>query len=162
MRKFDQETTIIALELQRKLAEFAADLDFNNCRGIADFYAEDGVFAVGDFTYQGKAAIRKFYSDREARVAAQHKDGIRVSAHTFLNVRVDVESETKATVYFINVNYAGEGQPPVRGTITPAMVTDCRMAFRLEPDDNWRISSFSGKPLFVGDDPFSKGSLLKS
>jgi hypothetical protein len=162
MRKFDPETAIIALELQRILAEFAHDLDFNNCRGIAEFYAEDGVFAVGDFTYQGKPAIRKFYADREVRVAAQHKDGIRVSAHTFVNVRVDVTDKSSATVFFTNVNYAGEGQPPVRGTITPAMVTDCRMVFRLEADGHWRIASFSGKPLFVGDDPFSKGSLLKS
>jgi len=162
MRKFNAESAIVALELQRILAEFAHDLDFNNCRGIADFYAEDGVFAVGDFTYQGKTAIRKFYTDREGRVAAQHKDGVRVSAHTFLNVRVDVADRSNATVYFTNVNYAGEGHPPVRGTITPAMVTDCRMVFRLGPDGNWLITSFSGKPLFVGDDPFSKGSLLKS
>jgi hypothetical protein len=162
MRKFDHETAIVAIELQQTLAEFAHDLDFNDCRGVADFYTEDGVFAVGDFTHQGRAAIRKFYDDRNVRVAAQHKDGIRVSAHTFLNVRVDIEDKANATLHFTNVNYAGEGHPPVRGTITPAMVTTCRMAFRREADGVWRITSFSGKPLFVGDDPFTKGSLLKS
>ena len=42
MRKFDQETALIALELQQILAAFTHDLDFNNCLGVADFYAEDG------------------------------------------------------------------------------------------------------------------------
>jgi len=162
MRKFDQETAVIAIELQQIVAEFAHDLDFNDCRGIADFYAEDGTFAVGDYTHKGRAAIRKFYADRNERVRAQHKDGIRVSAHTFVNMRVTAEDKNNATVSFTNVNYAGEGHPPVRGTISPAMVTDCRMVFRREPDGIWRITSFSGKPLFVGDDPFTKASLLKS
>jgi ketosteroid isomerase-like protein len=162
MPKFNQETAVIAIELQNILAEFAYDLDFNDCLGIADFYAEDGAFAVGDFTHEGRAAIRKFYEDRNVRVRAQHKDGIRVAAHTFLNVRVAVHDSSNATLYFTNVNYAGEGQPPVRGTISPAMITACQMVFRREADGNWCITSFSGKPLFVGDDPFTKASLLKS
>jgi ketosteroid isomerase-like protein len=162
MRKFDQETAVIAIELQQLLADFVHDLDFNSCRGIADFYAEDGSFAVGDYTHKGRAAIRKFYEERNERIRATQKDGIRVSAHTFVNVRVVVEDKSNATLYFTNVNYAGEGHPPVRGTITPAMVTDCRMAFRREADGVWRITSFSGKPLFVGDDPFTKAALLKS
>lgn len=162
MRKFDPETAAIALQLQQIVAEFAHDLDFNECRGIADFYAEDGVFAVGDYTYRGRAAIAKFYSDRSERVRTQHKDGIRVSAHTFVNLHIDIADQNNATVCFTNVNYAGEGQPPVRGTITPAMVTDCRMVFHREKDDVWKITSFSGQPLFVGDDPFTKASLLKN
>jgi hypothetical protein len=162
MPRFDQETALIAIELQQILAEFAHDLDFNNCLGVADFYADDGSFAVGDFTYTGRDAIRKFYEERNVRVRAQHKDGVRVAAHTFLNVRVDVQGKNNATVYFTNVNYAGEGHPPVRGTVTPAMITACQMMFRREADGAWRITSFSGKPLFVGDDPFTKATLLKS
>lgn len=162
MKKFDQETAIIALELQQIVAEFAHDLDFNNCLGIADFYAEDGSFSVGDYTHTGRAAIRKFYEDRNVRVRAQHKDGVRTAAHTFLNLRVDVQSKNNATVYFTNVNYAGEGHAPVRGTISPAMITTCKMAFRREADGSWLITSFSGSPLFVGDDPFTKGQLLKN
>lgn len=162
MPKLNSETALIALELQQILAEFAHDLDFNDCLGIADFYAEDGAFSVGDYIHQGRAAIRKFYEDRIVRVRAQHKDGIRVGTHTFVNVRVTVGDKNNASVHFTNVNYAGEGHPPVRGTISPAMITACRMDFRREPDGNWRITSFSGKPLFVGDDPFTKASLLKT
>jgi hypothetical protein len=162
MPKFNQETAIIAMELQRLLADFAYDLDFNDCRGIADLYTEDGEFGVGDYTHKGRPAIRKFYEDRNERVRTQLKDGIRVGAHTFLNLRFAVEDQNNASVTFTNVSYAGEGHPPVRGTVSPAMITACRMVFRHEPDGNWRITSFNGKPLFIGDDPFTRASLLKS
>lgn len=161
MARFTPETATIAIELQQIVAEFAADLDFNDGLNICDFYAADGEFAVGDFAYKGHDAIRKFYTDRKERMLPQLKDGIRVAAHTFLNVRVAVESKDKAVVHFTNVNYGGEGKPPQMGTISPAMVTACRMDFRLEADGEWRITRFSGSPLFVGDDPVTKRMLLK-
>ena len=162
MPRFTAETAVIALELQQIVAEFANDLDFNDGLNICDFYAEDGEFAVGDFSYKGHAAIRQFYADRKERMLPQLKDGIRVAAHTFLNVRVSVESAGTAVVHFTNVNYGGEGKPPQLGTISPAMVTACRMDFRREGDGEWRIMRFSGSPLFVGDDPVTKRMLLKS
>jgi hypothetical protein len=82
--------------------------------------------------------------------------------HTFVNMRVHVADMSNATVFFTNVNYAGEGHPPVLGTINPAMVTDCRMVFRKDADGEWRIVLFGGKPLFVGNDPFVNKQLLKS
>lgn len=162
MRKFDPESAAVAFQLQQTVAEFASELDFNNGLNIADFYTADGVFFVGDRSYQGHEAIKKFYADRLERIPGQHKDGVRVGAHTFLNLRVAIEDGQNATVFFTNVSYAGEGHPPVRMTITPAMVTACRMDFRLEADGQWRIASFTGKPLFVGDDPFTRQQLLKS
>jgi hypothetical protein len=162
MRKFDQETAIIALQLQQIVADFAHEIDTNGGLNIEQFYAADGEFSVGDYTHKGHAAIKKFYADRALRIPAAHKDGIRVSVHTFLNLRVEVADKTNATVYFTNVNYAGEGHPPVLGTISPAMVTDCRMVFRCEADGNWRIVLFAGKPKFVGNDPFVNKQLLKS
>src|SRR3546814_15402992 len=86
----------------------------------------------------------------------QLKDGIRVAAHTFLNVRVAVDSKDKAVVHFTNVNYGGEGKPPQLGTVSRAMVTSCRMDFRRQGDGEWRIARFRGQPLFVGDDPVTK------
>ena len=60
MRKFDQHSALIAIELQQLIAEFAHEVDFNSGRNITDFYTEDGTFAVGDYTHQGHAAIRGF------------------------------------------------------------------------------------------------------
>lgn len=162
MRKFDSETALIALQLQQIVADFAHEIDTNGGLNIAEFYAEDGEFSVGDYSHKGHAAINKFYADRALRIPASHKDGIRVSVHTFVNLRVQVEDKNNATVFFTNVNYAGEGHPPVLGTISPAMVTDCRMVFRREADGNWRIVLFGGKPKFVGNDPFVNKQLLKS
>ena len=162
MHKFDSETALIAIQLQQIVSEFAHEIDSNGGLNIAEFYAADGEFSVGDYSHKGHAAIQKFYADRAQRIVSSHKDGIRVSVHTFVNMRVHVESPTSATVYFTNVNYAGEGHPPVLGTINPAMVTDCRMVFRREADGHWRIVLFGGKPMFVGNDPFVNKQLLKS
>lgn len=162
MPKFDPESAAVALELQQLVSDFAHEIDSNNGLKIADFYTEDGVFFVGDTPYQGHEVITKFYTDRLARIPSQHKDGIRVGCHTFLNLRVEIKDQHNATVFFTNVSYAGEGHPPVRMTITPAMITSCHMDFRLEADGQWRICAFIGKPLFIGDDPFTRAQLLKS
>jgi hypothetical protein len=162
MRKFDPESATIAIQLQQILSDLAHEIDFNNGLNIADFYVEDGTFAVGDFVHKGRAAIKNFYTARLQAVRTFHKDGTRVSCHTFVNQRISVHDKGNATVFFTNINYAGEGHPPVRGTIAPAMVTDCRMDFKYEADGQWRITSFSGKPLFIGDDPFTRQMLLKA
>ncbi|MDB5970394.1 MAG: hypothetical protein JWQ90_2844 [Hydrocarboniphaga sp.] len=162
MPQFDPESAAIAFQLQQLVSEFAHEIDSNNGLNIADLYTTDGVFFVGDTPYKGHEVITKFYTDRLARIPSQHKDGVRVGAHTFLNMRVAIKDKQNATVFFTNVSYAGEGQPPVRMTITPAMITRCHMDFRLEPDGQWRIAAFIGKPLFVGDDPFTRQQLLKS
>jgi hypothetical protein len=162
MRKFDQNSAIIVIELQQMLAEFGHEIDTNGGLNIADFYTADGVFAVGDFTHTGHAAIRKFYTDRAERARTTAKDGIRVSCHTFTNMRVSVQDKSNATIHFINVNCGGEGKPPVLGPLAPAMATTCRMDCRREPDGIWRIAWFGGVPVFVGNDPFVNKSLLKS
>ena len=162
MQKFTPETAAIALQVQQLVSEFAHEIDTNNGLDIAEFYAADGVFFVGTTEYKGHAAINKFYADRLERIPSQHKDGVRVGAHTFVNMRTEIQDQEHASVHFINVSYAGEGHPPVRMTITPAMITRCRMDFRLEGDGNWRITSFIGTPLLVGDDPFTKAQLLKN
>lgn len=162
MPKFDPQSAAIALELQQTVSAFAHEIDTNNGLDLADFYAEDGVFFVGDTQYRGHAAIRKFYADRLERIPGQHKDGIRVGTHTFLNLRTVIKDAQHATVFFTNVSYAGEGHPPVRMTITPAMITACHMDFQLEADGVWRITAFIGKPLFIGDDPFTRAQLLKN
>lgn len=161
MPRFDAQSAATALELQQLVLDFAHEIDSNNGLDIARFYTADGVFFVGDTPYKGHEAIKKFYADRLTRIPGQHKDGVRVGCHTFLNLRVEIQDREHGTVYFTNVSYAGEGHPPVRTTITPAMVTTCRMDFRLEADGEWRIAAFVGKPLFVGDDPFTRQQLLK-
>lgn len=161
-RKFDPESAAIAFHLQQLVADFAHEIDSNNGLNIDELYTADGVFFVGSTPYKGHAAIKKFYADRLERIPAQHKDGVRVGAHTFLNMRSELQDKEHGTVFFTNVSYAGEGHPPVRTTITPAMITICRMDFRLEADGLWRISAFTGTPVFVGDDPFTRAQLLKS
>jgi hypothetical protein len=162
MPKFDPQSAATAFELQQTVSAFAHEIDSNNGLNLADFYTADGVFFVGDTQYKGHEAINKFYADRLTRIPSQHKDGIRVGCHTFINLRTEIRDAHNATVFFTNVSYAGEGHPPVRMTITPAMITRCHMDFRLEDDGVWRIAAFIGTPLFIGDDPFTRAQLLKN
>jgi hypothetical protein len=145
-----QEPVTVAFELQQVMAAFAYEMDFTDGSKVADFYTEDGEFAG----CQGREAIRKYYVDRQARVAALHKQGIRVTVHTFLNARFNVQDENRATARFIGVSYAGEGHPPIHGTINPATIMDCQLDFRRNSDARWLIRAFEGKPLFIGNDPF--------
>ena len=163
MRTFNQQSAIVAIELQQLVAEFAYEVDTNGSRNITQYYAEDGVFAVGDFTRKGHAEIDQFYADGAAKAKALCKDGIRIRWHTFVNFRYDITDDDNATIHFTNVHYTGEGATPVMGPISPAMVTDCRMTCRREADGLWRITLFDGTPLFVDDsDKISSSALLKS
>ena len=162
MPKFNVEQTVIVAELQQLLAEFVRELDLNDSLNAADFYTEDGKFVVGSQTYTGRAAIKKFYADRNERVRTELKSGARTLRHTFLNIAISIRDNDHATVHFTNVNYSGEGKPPVVGLSGPAMVADCRMEFRREADDQWLIAEFVPEPVFIGNDEFTNNFLLKS
>ena len=85
-----------------------------------------------------------------------------MSCHTFTNTRVSVHDKNSATIHFVNVNYGGEGKPPVLGSMAPAIATTCRMDCQREADEIWLITWFGGTPVFVGTNPFVNKSLLKS
>ena len=162
MRKFTPETAIAAIELQQMVIDFLHEIDVNEGRDITDFYAEDGTFLLGDYTYRGHAAIGNFYKDRAERVRSQLKDGARTSRHSFTNLRISIEDGNRADLRFCNVQFSGEGKAPVRDFDGPTMVVDCRMACRCDTDGQWRIAEFQGSPTFVGKDPFLNKMLIKS
>ncbi len=86
-----------------------------------------------------------------------------MSMHTPVNMRVQVADKGNATVYFTNVNYAGEGHPPVMGAISPAMVTNCRMVFRQEGRRGVAYRAVRQEAAcLLRNDPFVNKQLLKS
>ncbi|SFR88797.1 nuclear transport factor 2 family protein [Sphingomonas jatrophae] len=152
MRRFDPETAAIVVELQQMLFDFGHEIDANQGRNITAFYAEDGVWELGDRHLAGDAAIRDFYTDHYARIAREQKDGQRQLLHAFVNVRVSVaEDRRHATLDFFNLNFSAEGARPIEAApIAPNMIVECRMECRREPDGAWRITRFAGTPQFVG------------
>jgi hypothetical protein len=162
MDNFTAETAVIALQLQQMLMEFTYELDVNVGKNVTAHYTEDGVFVLGPNTIKGRAEIRKFYDARDVRVARESKDGVRTARHTFTNLRYDIKDNTNATLYFISIFYAGEGNPPVPGLGGPSTVADCRMLCRREADGIWRVAEFAATPVFMGNDPFFAKAVSKA
>jgi hypothetical protein len=161
MLDFTPETAAIALQLQQMLMEFTYELDVNGGKKITDHYTAEGAFLLGPYTMKGRAAIRKFYDDRDERVAKTQKDGTRTARHTFTNLRFDIRNSKDATIYFISIYYAGGGKPPVPNLGGPTTVADCSMECRREADGKWRVAEFKATPIFLGPDDFSNKSMTK-
>lgn len=159
MRKFGMEEVALAYQLEQLLYDFAEELDLNDGVNAGSFYTEDAVFVTGAGPIKGREAIQAFYDTRNENVRKHQKDGARTGRHTFLNVRCHIRDDHHVTLYFTNVNYAGEGKAPVPGLQGPSAVADCRMECRRQPDGNWQFSEFEPKQALLGEDDFMKKML---
>jgi uncharacterized protein (TIGR02246 family) len=55
------DPTAVRVAVQQLLAEYAAGVDIADVHSIAQLFAEDGVFAVGENQVRGREAIREFF-----------------------------------------------------------------------------------------------------
>jgi hypothetical protein len=75
------------------------------------------------------------------------------SRHGFANFRVSFSQPGRATVHFLFINFSGAGSPPIANGSTPTIVSDARFECCRSTDGQWRIQSFHGAPIFIGNDP---------
>lgn len=157
MRKFTAEQLHAAFELQQMLYDFAYELDHGS-ENVGRFYAEDGAFRTGGINVEGRAAIQGFYNTRNENVKKYQKDGQRTGRHIFTNVRVvfDEADADKASIYFTNMNFAGEGPAPVQGLGSPSAIADGLMECRRQADGHWLFTLFAPKQALIGEDDFMK------
>src|SRR5262245_5297705 len=138
MRTFTAEQAIDVLEIQQVVSDWGYELDAkmsdDDGKGTAALFTEDCFVDMGQVTYKGSEAMLKFYADRNVRVRAQQKDGVRTQRHGLGQVRVVLNGNGRATATFLIMNYSGEGKPPMidpKGSpTTPTIVTDVRFEFR--------------------------------
>lgn len=150
----DLESVSAILELQQLVSDYWHELDSNEARNVTDFYTDDCSYIAGaSFNLKGRAGVRKFYDDR-ARHVATEKDGIRNTRHLAANVRISLKGKNRAAVDFVMVNYSGAGKPPVRDFTGPSMVSDVYWECVRETDGKWRLESFRGEPMFIGNEGF--------
>jgi hypothetical protein len=154
MRKFTPETAVDAIELQQLVADWCHELDKNNCRNVMQYFTEDCFVDMGAVSYKGHAAMKKFYEDRNERVRTQQKDGIRTQRHGIALLRIVFEDKDRAVVTFLLINFSGEGPPPLMNATTPTIATDVHFECHQDADGLWRIGTFIGRPIFIGNDPF--------
>lgn len=157
MRKFTPDRMLAAFELQQMLYDFAYEID-HGAADVGRFYAEDGAFRAGGMSVEGRAGVQGFYDNRNVAVKKYQKDGQRTGRHIFTNVRVvfDEADANRATIYFTNINYAGEGPAPVQGLGSPSAIADGVMECRREPDGHWLFTLFAPKQALIGEDDFMK------
>lgn len=157
MRKFTTDQMLAAFELQQMLYDFAYELD-NGANDVGQFYAEDCAFRTGGINVEGRAAIQGFYNTRNENVRKYQKDGQRTGRHIFTNVRVvfDEADADKATIFFTNMNFAGEGPAPVQGLGSPSAIADGVMECRRKSDGQWEFTLFAPKQALIGEDDFMK------
>ena len=158
MRKFTADQMLAAFELEQMLYDFAHEIDINGAKDVGRFYAEDGAFRTGGMNAEGRSGVQAFYDTRNANVAKYQRDGQRTGRHIFTNVRVvfDETDANKATMYFTNINYAGEGPAPVQGIGTPSAIADGVMECARGADGHWEFTLFAPKQALIGEDDFMK------
>jgi hypothetical protein len=157
MRKFSHDEMLAAFELQQMLYDFAYEID-HGAKDVGRFYAENGAFRTGGVNVEGRAGVHAFYDNRNAAVKQHQKGGERTGRHVFTNVRVvfDEGDPDFATLYFTNINYAGEGPAPVQGLGSPSAIADGLMECRRQPDGHWLFTLFAPKQALIGEDDFMK------
>jgi hypothetical protein len=148
---------LAAFELQQMLYDFAYEID-HGAKDVGRFYAENGAFRTGGVNVEGRAGVQAFYDNRNAAVKQHQKGGERTGRHVFTNVRVvfDEGDPDFATLYFTNINYAGEGPAPVQGLGSPSAIADGLMECRRQPDGDWLFTLFAPKQALIGEDDFMK------
>ena len=160
MARFTQEMAIATLEIQQLVAEWGYDLDAHGGENVAALCTPDCRYLVGGTLHQGHAPIAAFYAARNARVAAQQRDGARTQRHTITNQRTTFTDDDTAAATFLLVNYSREGKAPALDLIGPTIIADCRMEFSRESGGEWRIALFDSTPVFIGNDSFLNASVV--
>lgn len=125
--------------------EYWHEVDHNWGRNARDFYVENGIFAVGDKTFAGAAAVADFYRWREGR-------GDRAARHVVSNFRIASAAAGRTKFDCILCLYAADGRP-VLPSRPPIMIADIHNECVADDDGRWRYLSHRLVPIFTGGEP---------
>lgn len=130
--------------LNRLMANFWADVDENSGREAHEFYAPDGVYAIGNSRFEGRKKIAAFY--------ARRAHGKIMTRHVLSNLRAVGDVEPCARIMGIMSLYRAEGGSPFQGARPPAMIADFDARCVLGSDRQWRFKTHVLRPFIVGND----------
>ena len=136
------EEIIARLQIEELTTDYWYDVDHNWGAGAADFFTEDGVFEVGNNKFEGREAIRTFYSWRENR-------GARVARHLINNMNLKLHDNNHATAVWIMSLLAADGAPPLPSE-PPIMIADVTDECICDSAGRWRYAHRKISRIFVG------------
>ena len=100
---------------------------------------------TGDVTYRNGARKLSGMAEMEPFFRARAKSP-RLSRHIYSGLRIAFDGTDRATGTSTWVTFAGEGTPPIEGTM-PFVVSDVRDVY-VRGADGWRIASRTISPVF--------------
>jgi hypothetical protein len=132
----------VRAELEALNVEFWYRVDHLNGAGVDELFTEDGAYSVAGGRNAGREAIAESYVLRAAR-------GPRVSRHVHSNLRVAIESPSRAHGTSILTLWARDGEAPLDLTL-PVSVSDVDDDYVLGDDGVWRIEHRHLTTVFQG------------
>lgn len=141
----DHDGALIRAQIEALNVEFWYRVDHQNGDGVAELFCADGVYSVPGGRNAGRAEIAESYVARAAR-------GPRVSRHVHSNLRLTIESPSRAHGVSILTLWARDGEAPLSLTL-PVSVSDVHDTYVREDDGEWRIEHRHLTAAFVGDEP---------
>jgi hypothetical protein len=136
----------IAAEIAALNVEYWFEVDRNNGQRAHEFYTVNGVLTTSLKSRTGQAAIQAFYQGRQAR------DDVRTARHVIANQRVLVQDEDNATMDWLLLLHAADGEP-VLPSVPAIMIADVHDVCQRGADGRWRYQSRTISAVFKSDTP---------
>lgn len=147
MNPDSQAAAMLDAVLNRLSIDYWHDVDHNAGRGAHAFFVEDGArYQIHDQVFDGREAIRAFYSWRESR-------GERVARHCIVNGRSVLQADGTATMQSVLLLYAADGRP-ILPSAPPIQIADLDDVCELR-DGVWKYRSRRITTLFAGGVPIT-------
>jgi SnoaL-like domain len=133
----------VAIALQQLCAAYWRCAD-ESPDGIGDLFTADGVLTLGSLALTGRAAIERFFHERDASMRA---DG-RTTRHAACNFLLTALDGGKATIESTVLVYSGTGALPLQVTL-PAGIADFSDVCLRDTAGRWRFASRHGRTVFT-------------
>ena len=119
--------------------------DAEHQAGAEKLFIPEGVLTLGKLELQGRDAIAKFFTEREA----QNKQSGRVTRHVAGSRSVELTGADSAVLRSVVLVFAGSGELPVEAG-APSTIADVTDHCVRHHNNFWLFQSRVVKPVFVG------------
>lgn len=127
------------MAIERLCADFAHELDRGTAEGFAALFTQDAIYTHGARILSGRDNLLQFAKNRLA-------SGPRTSRHVITGLRIDFETEDRATGVSCCTTFSAAGEAPIASTI-PAGVADFIDQYR-RIDGVWLFAHRTIHPAF--------------
>jgi hypothetical protein len=141
---FDADDVVLWHQLNQLMSDYWADVDHNGGLEAHEFYLPDGLYAIANNRFEGRAKIEAFY--------ARRRFGVTSTRHVLSNLRTFRDDPWHARALGLMSLYRATGDSPFQGARPPAMIADFEARCALSEGQRWRFETHVLQPFIVGSD----------